>query len=47
MRRCVDSGLWVPEANSGSQKDMDDDEKETDEEEPIYANPSSSINDLD
>lgn len=41
MRRCVDSGLWVPDANSA------DGEKEAEEDEPIYANPSSSINDLD
>lgn len=44
MRRCVDSGLWVPDANSLKN---DDDEEEIAEDEPIYADAASSINDLD
>lgn len=45
MKRCVDSGLWVPEANS--LKKGDEDEEETAEDEPIYSDAASSINDLD
>lgn len=44
MKRCVDSGLWVPEANSLKKGDEDE---ETAEDEPIYSDAASSINDLD
>lgn len=50
MKRCVDSGLWVPDASTLKSMEKDDEEEETaegGEDEPIYANPASSINDLD
>lgn len=51
MKRCVDSGLWVPDASTLKHYEVGDDEKEETAEggddEPIYDNPASSINDLD
>uniref|UniRef100_A0A4W5RK15 Cdc37 C-terminal domain-containing protein n=1 Tax=Hucho hucho TaxID=62062 RepID=A0A4W5RK15_9TELE len=38
MKRCIDSGLWVPNANTDNEEDKEDEEEEKedkeDEEEP-------------
>lgn len=58
MKRCVDSGLWVPEAGKKDKGEGDNAEVEADattttsEEEPLYdtaksSTATASINDLD
>uniref|UniRef100_A0A674A792 Hsp90 co-chaperone Cdc37 n=1 Tax=Salmo trutta TaxID=8032 RepID=A0A674A792_SALTR len=37
MKRCIDSGLWVPNANTDNEEDKEEDEEEEDEEEPEKA----------
>lgn len=53
MKRCVDSGLWVPEAGKKDKGEGDAAEGEADatittsENEPLYDTATASINDLD